>query len=80
MIAADFLVSEFHESPIPEGSPRFVSCTCDPGKPGVVIGMRRTGKTDLTYERMRELTSSSVDQRDLSYADFEDDPHGPRPP
>jgi len=42
--------------------------------------MRRTGKTDLTYERMRELTSSSVDQRDLSYADFEDDPHGPRPP
>ena len=73
MAAADFLMSEFHESPIPEGSPRFVSVPATPGKPSVVIGMRRAGKTYLMYQRMRKLIASGVDKRDLLYANFEDD-------
>jgi predicted AAA+ superfamily ATPase len=73
MAAADFLLAEFQESPIPEGRPRFVSLPDTPGKPSVVIGMRRAGKTYLMYQRMRELIAAGVDKRDLLYVNFEDD-------
>jgi predicted AAA+ superfamily ATPase len=73
MTASDFLIAEFLESPIPEGSPRFVGVSATPGKPSVAIGMRRAGKTYLMYQRMRELIASGVDKRDLLYANFEDD-------
>jgi predicted AAA+ superfamily ATPase len=73
MASADFLLAEFQESPIPEGRPRFVSLPDTPGKPSVVIGMRRAGKTYLMYQRMRELIAAGVDKRDLLYVNFEDD-------
>ncbi|HEY5168815.1 MAG TPA: ATP-binding protein [Thermoleophilia bacterium] len=73
MATSDFLIAEFQESPIPEGSPRFVGMPATAGKPGVVIGMRRVGKTYLMYQRMRELIASGVDKRDLLYVNFEDD-------
>ena len=69
----DFLISEFREAPIPEGSPRFVGLPSTPNKPSVVIGMRRAGKTYLMFQRMRELVASGVDKRDLLYANFDDD-------
>lgn len=80
MNTADFLIPEFYESPIPEGSPRFISVPATPGKPSVVIGMRRVGKTYLMYQRMRELDASGVDKRDLLYANFEDDRLQPAAP
>ena len=73
MSKPDFLIPEFLESNIPAGSPRFVSVPVTPGKPSVVIGMRRVGKTYLMYQRMRELEASGVGKRDLLYANFEDD-------
>ena len=73
MAASDFLIVEFQESRIPDGSPRLASVPASPGKPGVVIGMRRVGKTYLMYQRMREIIASGVDKRDLLYVNFEDD-------
>ena len=73
MLASDFLIAEFQESPIPEGNPRFVKLPTALGKPDVVIGMRRAGKTYLMYQRMRELIATGVDKRDLLYVNFEDD-------
>jgi len=73
MAAFDFLISEFQESAILKGTPRFVSVPAAPGKPSVVIGMRRVGKTYFMYQHMRELIASGVDKRDLLYANFEDD-------
>jgi len=73
MSKPDFLIAEFQETPIPDGNPRLVGAPGSPGKPGVVIGMRRVGKTYLMYQRMRELIASGVDKRDLLYANFEDD-------
>lgn len=77
MTAADFPISEFHESPIPEGSPRFASVPSIPCKPSVVIGMRRAGKTYLMNQRMRELVAWAVDKRGLLYANFADDRRQP---
>ena len=73
MTAADLPISEFHESPMPEGSPRFASVPAIPCKPSVVIGMRRAGKIYLMHQRMRELNAWAVDKRDLLYANFADD-------
>jgi predicted AAA+ superfamily ATPase len=80
MSTPDFLIPEFLESSIPAGSPRFVSVPATPGKPSVVIGMRRVGKTYLMYQRMRELEASGVGKRDLLYANFEDDRLQPASP
>lgn len=73
MADPDFLISEFLEAPIPNGSPRFVRMSPRPGKPMVAIGMRRVGKTYLMYQRMRELVASGIAKQDLLYANFEDD-------
>ena len=42
-------------------------------KVNVAIGMRRSGKTYLCYQRMEELLDSGVEKRQLLYLSFEDE-------
>lgn len=52
------LIDDFHERTLPELTPREVSSPALPGKVGVVIGMRRAGKTFYCYQQMQELLAS----------------------
>ena len=74
-----FLVAEFQESELPHVTQRDVPLPDVHGKPTVLIGMRRTGKTYLLYQEMHRLLESGVEKRDLLYVNFEDDRLYPLP-
>ena len=59
--------------PIPELTPRRVVLPGLPGKADVVSGMRRTGKTYLLFQKMKELVDSGVPRERLLYLNFEDE-------
>lgn len=67
------LVAEALTRGIPEGVPRDCRVRRMAGKVSVLAGMRRTGKTYLCYQRMRELLATDVPRDRLLYLNFEDD-------
>lgn len=69
-------ISEFHEREIPQGFPRLIylpEFPPDIRKAQVLMGMRRTGKTWVLYQRIRDLLNQGIDKRKLLYINFEDD-------
>jgi len=71
--ALERIFADFLDRDLPEGVPRALSMTPFPGKALALIGMRRSGKTYLCYQRMRELLNDGVPKDRLLYINFEDD-------
>lgn len=67
------LVGEALARRIPEVAPRDVRVRRLPGKVSVLTGMRRTGKTSLCFQTMRDLLASGIPRERLLYLNFEDD-------
>jgi predicted AAA+ superfamily ATPase len=53
--------------------PRNVQFPEAPGKIKVAIGMRRTGKTYLVFEKISQLIKNHIDLTSILYVNFEDD-------
>lgn len=80
MDAIEQLIVDFQERPLPAVSPRLAALPDAKNMAGVVIGMRRSGKTYLLFQEMQRLIDSGVDKNRLLYINFEDDrlqPLGP---
>jgi predicted AAA+ superfamily ATPase len=58
---------------LPETAPRALQLPLDSHKAVTLIGIRRSGKTDLLYETMRRLEALGVGRRCMIYLNFEDD-------
>jgi len=67
------LVHESFVRRIPDGMPRDTAIRQMPGKASVLIGMRRTGKTWLCFQRMRALLEQGIPRERMLYMNFEDD-------
>ena len=67
------LFTDFYEEPLPEMTRRKVSIPELPRSATVVVGMRRTGKTFLLYQRMEELLASGISKDQMIHVNFEDD-------
>ena len=68
------VMREFYELGIPEDvKARDVAYLEKAHSATVVSGMRRTGKTYVTYQRMRELVASGVPLQRLVHVNFDDD-------
>ena len=67
------LFSDFYEDPLPEMIRRQIEIPEVPRCATVIMGMRRTGKTFLLYQRMNELLASGVPKDRMLYVNFEDD-------
>lgn len=67
------LVAEALTRQIPAVVPRDVSVRRMTGKATVLVGMRRTGKTCLCFQRIKELLAADVPRERLLYLNFEDD-------
>ncbi|HHU14137.1 MAG TPA: ATP-binding protein [Lentisphaerae bacterium] len=67
------LVGEALTRRIPETVPRDICIKKMAGKVSVLTGMRRTGKTSLCFQTMRELLAAGVARERLLYLNFEDD-------
>ena len=71
--AIEELVNESLRREFPKPVARAVAVKRLPGKVSVLVGMRRTGKTWLCFQRMRELMAQGVPREQLLYLNFEDD-------
>jgi len=69
----DRLLADFEDRELPTLTPRRVELPELPGKADVVVGMRRSGKTYLVYQKIRELLDSGVGRDRLLYLNFEDE-------
>ena len=68
------VLREFYELGIPEDvRPRTVDYVEKRNSATVVTGMRRTGKTYVTYQRMRALVESGVPLERIVHVNFDDD-------
>ena len=67
------LFSDFYETPIPELTRRQIDIPEAPRFATVILGMRRTGKTFLLYQRMNDLLSSGIPKDRILHVNFEDD-------
>lgn len=68
------ILKEFHTDGVPsEIVPRDVEYYNQPNAATVVKGMRRTGKTFVTYERIKALMESGVSIERIVHLNFEDD-------
>ena len=67
------LYSDFYEDRIPEMTRRLTTIPEIPRSATVVLGMRRTGKTFLLYQRMNDLLASGVSKDRMLHVNFEDD-------
>ena len=68
------VMREFYELGIPEDvKARDVAYIEKAHSATVVSGMRRTGKTYVTYQRMRELVASGVPLERIVHVNFDDD-------
>lgn len=67
------LVEDSLERDWPRPVPREVGVLRRPGKVSVLVGMRRTGKTYLCFQRMRALLDQGIPAHRLLYLNFEDD-------
>ena len=67
------LIAGFQNRPLPASKPRAVRIKKVPGMASVVIGMRRSGKTNLLFREMERLLQNGVSHLDMLYMNFEDD-------
>ena len=67
------LFSDFYETALPEMTRRQVAIPEVAGCATVVLGMRRTGKTFLLYQRMKDLLDFGVAKDRMLHVNFEDD-------
>lgn len=56
----DRILADFQAWSPPPLTPRMVSLPSLPGKVDVIVGMRRTGKTFLLHQKLREIEASGV--------------------
>jgi predicted AAA+ superfamily ATPase len=69
----DEVVADAHARRLPAPTPRRVKLPWLPRKVDAIVGMRRSGKTWLMFQRMRELVDAGTPREDLLYINFEDD-------
>lgn len=69
----DRLNADFQERDLPSLTPRRVELPELPGKADVVVGMRRSGKTYLLYQKIQGLLEAGVGRDRLLYLNFEDE-------
>jgi predicted AAA+ superfamily ATPase len=69
----DEIVADAHARPLPALTPRRAKLPWLPRKADAIVGMRRTGKTWLMFQRMRELAVAGTPREDLLYINFEDE-------
>ena len=67
------LFADFYENPLPELTRRQTAVPEVAGCATVVLGMRRTGKTYLLYQRMKELLAAGIAKDRMLHVNFEDD-------
>ena len=67
------LFADFYENPLPELTRRQIAVPEVAGCATVVLGMRRTGKTYLLYQRMKELLAAGIAKDRMLHVNFEDD-------
>jgi len=67
------LIAGFQNRPLPASKPRAVRIKKVPGMASVVIGMRRSGKTNLLFREMERLLQNGVSHLNMLYMNFEDD-------
>lgn len=67
------LLADFYEDSFPAMTKRLAEIPEVPNNATVVLGMRRTGKTFLLYQRMNELLESGVPKEQMLHLNFEDD-------
>lgn len=68
-----YVLREFVERPLPPARPRELRLPTESGKVIALVGVRRSGKTFLFLEAMRQLVQQGVDRRRILYLNFEDD-------
>ncbi len=69
----ELVLGEFRERGIPDLVRRSVEVPVIPGKATALIGMRRSGKTYLQFQRIRELLDDGVEPERILYLNFEDE-------
>lgn len=69
----DEIVADAHARPLPPLTQRRAKLPWLPRKVDAIVGMRRSGKTWLMFQRMRELVESGTPREDLLYINFEDE-------
>jgi predicted AAA+ superfamily ATPase len=69
----DEIVADAHARPLPALTPRRAKLPWLARKADAIVGMRRTGKTWLMFQRMRELVDAGTPREDLLYVNFEDE-------
>jgi len=69
----DEVVADAHARPLPALTHRRVKLPWLPRKADAIVGMRRSGKTWLMFQRMRELVEAGAPREDLLYINFEDE-------
>ncbi len=67
------LITDFHESKIPDFKPRLLSIPVNTKKIIVLTGVRRSGKTYHLYNVISDLLKSKVSLRNILYFNFEDE-------
>jgi predicted AAA+ superfamily ATPase len=67
------LLARFEETPLPELTTRDIRLQAAPGRADVLIGMRRSGKTYVMFQRMRELLAEGIPRGRILYLNLEDD-------
>jgi hypothetical protein len=67
------LIADFHEMKLPDGVRREIVLPRIQRKANVIIGMRRTGKTYLLFQLMKEREKQGVPRNRLLYLNFEDE-------
>ncbi len=66
------LLRDFHTQPLPQVHPREYSIPIDSGKIITLIGVRRSGKTSLLYQLIKEILQTT-DIEQVIFIDFEDE-------
>ena len=69
----DEIVADAHARPLPALTLRRAKLAWLPRKADAIVGMRRSGKTWLMFQRMRELVEVGTPREDLLYINFEDE-------
>lgn len=67
------IMEEFRTWELPHLAPRDIHFPIVKGKATVITGMRRTGKTSLCYQKMKELLAEGLPRDRIVHLNFDDD-------
>jgi predicted AAA+ superfamily ATPase len=67
------LIVDFHERKLPEFIQRDIKLPCLKGKIDTIIGMRRTGKTFLLFQKMQSYIEQGIPKEAMLYINFDDE-------